>query len=184
MPLYHYPDQLETERLITRHLTQADIPVWAEFFQDPTAIEFFPTYQDRPAEDCSKEWVEKQLTRYANQHYGMQALIEKKTNRFIGQCGLLVKEINGQTELEVGYGLLKKYWGRGYAPEAARLFMGYAFEHHLANSVVSTIALDNVNSQRVAEKNGLVRDLATTHTDGLELYVYRIYKPEKLLMPS
>jgi RimJ/RimL family protein N-acetyltransferase len=179
MPGYHYPDQLQTERLITRYLTEADIPLWTEFFQEPEAIEFFPTYQGRLAEECSTEWINRQLTRYVNQQYGMQALIEKETNTFIGQCGLLIKDVNGTPELEVGYGLIKRYWGYGYAPEAAKLFLDYAFQCNLAESVVSTIATGNINSQRVAERNGLVRDLATTEADGMQLYVYRLHKPQE-----
>lgn len=178
MPPYHYPDQLQTKRLITRYLTKADIPVWAQFFQDPEAIEFFPMYQGRPHEECSTEWINRQLNRYANQQYGMQALIVKETNTLIGQCGLLIKDVNGTPELEVGYGLIKKYWGQGFAPEAARLFIDFAFQHHLAESVVSTIATGNYNSQQVAVKNGLFRDPTTTQADGLELYVYRIHKPK------
>jgi ribosomal-protein-alanine N-acetyltransferase len=172
---YHYPEDLQTKRLVARYLTEADVPAWAEFFKDEEAIEFFPMYHNRPPEESAKEWIEKQLTRYAKQEYGMQALIEKKTNTFIGQCGLVVKIVDGVEELEVGYGILKKFWGQGYAPEAARIFIDFAFTHHLTDSIISTIALDNLNSQRVAEKNGLVREKIFTMYD-MELYVYRLPK--------
>lgn len=175
MPRYHYPDQLQTERLITRHLTEADVPQWAEFFNDPEAIEFFPMYHNRPPEESAKEWIQRQLTRYAKKEYGMQALIDKQTNDLIGHCGLIAKVIDGIPELEVGYSIMKPYWGRGYAVEAARLFIDFAFEHKLVESVISTISPGNLKSIRVAEKNGLTLEKITIWQD-IELCVYRLHR--------
>ena len=176
MSTYHYPDQLETERLITRYLTEADVPLWMEFFKDPESIEFFPLYQNMTPEASAIEWIDRQTARYVNRQYGMQALIEKGTGTLVGQCGLLAKEIDGIPELEVGYSILKKYWGLGYAAEAARLFIDYAFDNRLVNSVISTISPGNTKSIRVAEKNGLVFEKISPWQD-MELCVYRIRKP-------
>ncbi len=177
MPPYHYPEGLETERLVARHLTEADVPTWAVFFEDPESIEFFPMYHNRPSEECANEWIESQRTRYAKQEYGMQALLDKKTGALVGQCGLIAKEIDGIPELEVGYSILKKYWGRGYAAEAARLFIDYAFQNNLVESVISTISPGNVKSIRVAEKNGLVFEKISPWR-GMELCVYRLQKAD------
>jgi len=176
MPPYHYPEGLETDRLVTRYLTEADVPLWAEFFKDPEAIEFFPVYKNMTHEASAIEWIGRQTTRYANQQYGMQALIEKSTGTLIGQCGLLAKEIDGIPELEVGYSILKKYWGIGYAAEAARLFIDYAFDNNLVESVISTISPGNMKSIRVAEKNGLVFEKISPWLD-MQLCVYRLPKP-------
>lgn len=176
MPTYHYPEGLQTERLITRHLIEDDISLWAEFFEEPEAIEFFPMYHHKPCEESATEWIERQRTRYANQEYGMQALIEKSTGNLVGQCGLIAKEIDGIPEVEVGYSILKKYWGLGYAAEAARLFIDYAFENNLVESVISTISPGNMKSIRVAEKNGLVFEKISPW-QGMELCVYRLHKP-------
>ena len=174
MPLYRYPEGLETDRLFTRYLTEADIPTWAVFFEDAECIEFFPMFHNRLPQECAGEWIERQRTRYANQEYGMQALLDKKTGAFVGQCGLIAKEIDGTPELEVGYSILKKYWGLGYAAEAARLYIDFAFEHRLVNSVISTIAPGNVKSIRVAEKNGLTFEKISIWQD-MELCVYRLH---------
>lgn len=172
---YHYPEGLETGRLITRHLIKADILVWADFFKEPEAIEFFPMYHNKPHEESASEWVNRQLTRYTKQEYGMQALLEKKTGAFVGQCGLIAKDIDGIPELEVGYSILKPYWGLGYAAEAARLFMDFAFNHQQASSIISTISPGNTKSIRVAEKNGLTFEKMTIW-QGIELCVYRLYR--------
>ncbi|GHB78702.1 GNAT family N-acetyltransferase [Persicitalea jodogahamensis] len=170
----YYADNHETERLRTRFLTSDDAEVWKEFFMDQEAVKFFPMAIFDSHEESSRHWIERQLTRYAKQQYGMQALIDKQSNAFVGMCGLMTQTVDDIVELEVGYHILKKYWGKGYAPEAARLFIGYAFAHNLSGSVVSIIDIENSNSQRVAEKNGLTREKQTQYM-GLDVYLYRIF---------
>ncbi len=172
---YTYQDLLRSPRLQTRFLTQDDIVIWTDFFKDEEAIEFMPTYGLTTNEERATRWIEKQFNRYATNRMGLQALMDKKSNTFIGQAGLLVQEVDGLIELEVGYHVFKKYWGQGYAPEAARLFLNHAFENNLSESVISIIDTRNVNSQRVADKNGLRREKQTTWSD-LNVYIYRIDK--------
>ncbi|MDQ3072321.1 MAG: GNAT family N-acetyltransferase [Bacteroidota bacterium] len=120
--------------------------------------------------------ISKQLDRYADQRFGLQAIIDKKSNTFIGQCGLLAQEVDGRSEIEVGYHVFKKYWGQGYAPEAARLFITYAFKNNLADSVISIIDVENIRSQKVAEKNGLKVDKQIKWVNGEDAYIFRIKK--------
>ena len=169
---YHYQDQLESARLRTRFIVPEDINIWIEFFHEPEAIELFPNYGLNTLEERVQHWINKQLTRYAENRYGLQMMLDKQTGEVIGQCGLLLQEVDGFPELEVGYHMLKKHWGKGYAPEAARLFLSYAFEHGLADSVISMIDVRNDKSMRVAEKNGLRREKQTTW-NGLDMYIYR-----------
>ena len=79
-------------------------------------------------------------------------------------------------EIEVGYHVLKKFWGQGYATEAAKLFIDYAFKNELANSIVSVIDVENFKSQKVAKKNGLTIDKKTKWLDHEDVYIYRIIK--------
>ncbi|MFZ1677386.1 MAG: GNAT family N-acetyltransferase, partial [Saprospiraceae bacterium] len=146
-----------------------------DFFKDEEAIELMPTYGLTTNKERATRWIEKQLDRYATNRMGHQALIDRNTNEFIGQAGLLVQEVDGITELEVGYHVFKKYWGQGYAPEAARLFLNYGFKNNLSDSIISIIDTRNLKSQRVADKNGLLREKQTTWSD-LNVYIYRIDK--------
>jgi RimJ/RimL family protein N-acetyltransferase len=102
-------------------------------------------------------------------------LLEKESNEFIGQCGLIKQEVDGKTEIEVGYHVFKKYWGRGFAPEAAKIFLEYAFNNNLSDSVISIIHVGNTKSQRVADKNGLTREKQTRWSD-LDVFIYRMHK--------
>jgi ribosomal-protein-alanine N-acetyltransferase len=170
---YIYEDGLQSDRIITRKLVYEDHKAWAGFFKDKEAVEFFPAFGPGSDEDRSKHWINRQLNRYMDKRFGLQALIDKRTGQFIGQCGLISQEVEGEAEIEVGYHLFKQFWGQGYAPEAARLFINYAFVNNLAASVISIIDIRNTKSQRVADKNGLTREKQTRWSN-LDVYIYRI----------
>lgn len=177
---YTYEDHLETKRLYTRFLTPEDTLLWSEFFNDKEATVFLPTFNLNSNTDKADQWIKRQLTRYRENNFGLQALILKETKEFVGQCGLIRQEVEGKMEIEVGYHIFKKHWGKGYAPEAARLFINYAFQNKLTSSVISIIDIGNVKSQRVAEKNGLIREKQVRWFNA-DVYIYRIGKPGLLL---
>jgi ribosomal-protein-alanine N-acetyltransferase len=175
MATYIYQDNLESDRLLTRKLAIDDSETWSDFFRDREAIEFLPNAGVISVDERAKLWIDKQLKRYADNQFGLQALIDKKTNQFIGQCGLLKQTVDERAEIEVGYHIFKKCWGQGYAPEAARLFIDYAFQNEITNSVISIIHVNNIKSQKVAHKNGLTREKQTIWM-GLDVFIYRINK--------
>lgn len=170
---YYYKAKLESERIVTRFLVPADAMHWCDFVRSKDATEFFPEYYapENPL-PAAEKFLSSQFTRYEEKTYGLKALIEKETGNFIGLCGLLGKEVDGNYEIEIGYQLLPQYWGKGYAAEAARLFMDFAIEHQLIDSLISIIDVGNVKSERVAEKNGFKRDKKTLY-QGLDVWVYR-----------
>ena len=175
MSTYIYTDGLESLRLRTRFLTINDVKPLTEFFEDEEAVEFIRPFLKPTPQESSQFTVDKQTQRYAENRYGLQVLTDKNSNEFIGLCGLLLQEVDGINEVEVGYHILKKHWGKGYAPEAARIFLDYAFKNKLSESIISVIDIKNVKSQRVAEKNGLVRGKQMQwHT--MDIFLYRILK--------
>jgi ribosomal-protein-alanine N-acetyltransferase len=173
-----YEDGLESQRLRTRFLTLDDIERWHDFFTDPLVLELFPASMLGPEDGRAKTWIERQLGRYHSGAFGHQALIHKKTGEFIGMCGLILQEVDGKPEVEVGYHILKQYRGKGYAPEAARLFIDYAFKNNITSSVISIISIANLNSQRVAVKNGLKVSRKTTWRD-MEVFIYQVNKNKR-----
>ncbi len=169
---YLYNDNLETDRLITRFLTKDDISIWAKFLGDKESIQFFPNTSFKSPEEHSEFWIEKQLLRYKENRYGLQALINKDTGEFIGQCGLLLQEIDGIPELEVGYHIFKNHRGKGYATEAAKTFKAYGLKHKQADSIISIIHTENLNSQNVAIKNGMQLEKKSKWMD-LDVLIFR-----------
>lgn len=150
-----YIDGLETTRLTTRFLSESDIPLWCEYFADPENCRFLPLADIPSLEEKAAIMVNYALTRYKNNTLGLQALITKDTGELIGMCGLLVQEINGKKEIEVGYHLLKRFWGKGYATEAAQIFRDYGFHNSDAAAIISIIDPLNEPSKKVARRNGM-----------------------------
>lgn len=178
MASYLYEDGLETNRLFTRKLVFEDHIIWKDFFDDQAAIEFIPAFGLSTSAERARHWIERQLIRYEENRFGHQALIDKNTNAFIGQCGLLLQEVDGQPELEVGYHILPRYWGKGYATEAAIMFKEYGLKHQLASSIVSIINVKNFRSQAVARKNGMIQERQSKWMDQ-DVFIYRTYSNEK-----
>lgn len=168
-----YSDKLESLRLKTRFIQPEDAIHWCAFVSDKTATEFFPDYYapDDPL-PAAERFLAKQFVRYKEKTFGLQALIEKQTGEFIGLCGLLLQTVDGKPELEVGYQILPRYWGKGYATEAARMFMDYTADNKLTYSIISVIDVGNIASEKVAEKNGLTREKRIIY-QGLDVWVYR-----------
>ncbi|WP_445589469.1 GNAT family N-acetyltransferase [Sunxiuqinia sp. A32] len=170
-----YLDGAETERLRIRKLELSDIAIWESFFENNDYLPYLGLDLSSDKKAQAKEWIEIQLRRYQEKRYGHHALIDKQTNQFIGQCGLLTQEIDGKTEIEIGYHILPAYWGKGYATEAANKFRDYAFQNNLCNSLISIIDIRNIASQKVAEKNGM-RKTRQIKYHGLDVFIYRIDK--------
>jgi RimJ/RimL family protein N-acetyltransferase len=84
--------------------------------------------------------------------YGMWGVFEKETNRLAGRVGFF--EPDGWPDFELAWTIGKEFWGKGYAPEAAKRCMEYAFHEMDRDHVVSLIDPLNVASIRVAEKIG------------------------------
>lgn len=168
---------IETERLLARKLTMEDVSIWLDFLQGEGSIEYLSFVE--PTIECSKWWIERQLNRYKNDGHGLMALNYKETRELVGQCGLLKQEVEGKTEWEIGYHIMPKHRGKGYATEAAIAFKEYAFKNNVADSLISIIHIDNIKSQKVAEKNGMKRDFLTKNYElmkGIPHYIYRINK--------
>jgi ribosomal-protein-alanine N-acetyltransferase len=172
-----YRDNLISERLITRKLTKDDVAIWTTFFEDKECAHFFPTMGLTNAKARAEHWIEKQLTRYAEDRFGLQALIHKQSGEFVGQCGLLLQEVDGEPVLEIGYSLLKQHWHKGYATEAAMLFKDYAFETGFSDELVSIIHTKNTASQKVAAQNGMT-NLKQTYFWDMDVFVFGISKSE------
>lgn len=167
-----------TDRLLFRKIDIADFEDWLKFFQDPRTSLHWIEEKISPELSCNS-WYQKQQWRYENDKGGMNALIEKSTSRLIGHAGLLVQQVDGVEELEIGYSLLPEFWHKGYAIEAAEECKRFAFQNNLADSLISIISTTNTPSQQVATKNGMVVEKKTRYRDN-EVFIYRMTKSQWL----
>lgn len=144
---------LETERLLLRPLAPSDEDAMFDLLGDPIAMQWFPRPLSR---EESREWIERNRRRFDEYGGGLFGLVLKENGELVGDCGPTRHEIKGRQELEIGYHLRRKYWNLGLATEAARACTRLAFERLNPQRVISMIRPENVQSRRVAEKNGLV----------------------------
>jgi len=105
----------------------------------------------------------------------MNVLIDKSTGQLVGQCGLLVQEVDGTEELEIGYSILPKFWNRGYATEAAKKCRDFAFINSYTDSLISIVHKENIKSEKVALKNGMLQTKQTVFKD-MPVNIFRIDK--------
>ena len=164
---------LETEHLILRRLRVDDVDAIFAVIGDPITMQFYPRRFERKD---AVEWIERNLRRYADDGHGLYAVVLKATGNVIGDCGLVTQQIEGGPELEVGYHLRRDHWGQGYATEAARACLDYAFRELAVEKVISLIRLENQPSGRVAERNGMRVERQIVHA-GLPHLVYAVCKP-------
>jgi len=162
----------ESERLLFRKLKQSDFNTWLAFHQDPRSFQFWNGMPKDPNEAC-QHWFDKAFYRYENKLGGMNVLIDKNTQEFIGQCGLLVQTVTETEELEIGYSMLPKFWRQGYATEAAKKCKLFAAENKFAKSLISIIHIDNIPSQKVALNNGMHLDKTTVYQNN-PVHIYRV----------
>ena len=144
---------LETVRLVLRPHEMADADALERFLSDPVAMEFYPAPLDRRGVE---EWIRRNQDRYSRDGFGKWAMVLKSTGEVGGSCGLVIQEVEGRREIEVGYNVRRDLWGQGYATEAAGALIDYAFGKLDAKRVIAMIRPENRNSIRVAEKNGMV----------------------------
>ena len=158
---------LETERLLLREMTQDDLPALQGILQDE---ETMYAYNGAFDEAETQAWLDRQLSRYAQYGFGLWAVVLKESGGMIGQCGLTMQPWRGDEVLEVGYLFNRAFWHHGYATEAARGCMEYAFDLLGAREVCSIIRKTNLPSRRVAERNGMtVRDSWVKHYRGIDM---------------
>ena len=115
---------METERLLLREMTDADLPALCRMLQDE---EVMYAYAHAFSDEEAHDWLSRQQARYRQYGFGLWAVILKSSGEMIGQCGVTVQDCNGREVLEVGYLFCKDFWGQGYATESAQACRDYAF---------------------------------------------------------
>lgn len=147
-----------SDRLNFNPLRADHIPIWSTFFIENPSARFVGSDQFShfsPTEKAAN-WINRQIEYMKSDRFGQLAVSLKSTKEFIGVAGIIVREINGQTEYEVTYSLLPTHWNQGYATEMAVHIKEWMFVNYQVESVISIIHQENAASIRVAEKNGMI----------------------------
>lgn len=146
MPLF------ETERLIARPLSPLDLSALAEILSDPEVMKY--SVRGVCDEDATRKFIDWCVACYSSHEVGPWALLEKVSGELIGFCGIGPELVNNAEEMNLGYRLAQKFWHQGFATEAVKGVMGYAFDQKHCESIVVIIEPEHTASVRVTEKAG------------------------------
>jgi RimJ/RimL family protein N-acetyltransferase len=143
---------LQTPRLKLREFIAHDVDALALILSDPETMRYYPAPYDRAGVE---RWIERNRERYGEDGVGLWAMELISAEGLIGDCGIVVQQVDGEGMYEIGYHLRRDFWGRGLATEAAAACRDWAFAHLKAERLISLIRPENVASRRVAERVGM-----------------------------
>ena len=147
----------ETKRLLLRELLPADAAGMFELDSDPEVHRYVGRNPVTTIEQSQAQiaFIRQQ---YIHNGIGRWAVVEKQTNSFMGWAGLklITEPTNNHVHYhDIGYRLIRRYWGQGYATEAAAAARDYAFEQLQLPAIYGITDVQNLASRRVLEKIGL-----------------------------
>lgn len=144
----------ETDRLIVRPLQPEDAEVYFQLHGDPEIMKYIRPAKSR--QECDQLLMEHIGLNQTLFPFGRWLAEDKLTREVVGS--FVIIPINDSPHMQLGYSLLKKNWGKGYATELTEGGLRYAFTQTPLD-VIYAIAEDaNVASQKVLTKAGFRTD--------------------------
>jgi ribosomal-protein-alanine N-acetyltransferase len=143
--------QTETPRLRLRPFTLAGLDDLHQLFSDPEVMRHVGDGVFTRAQTEAN--LARMIGHWERLGFGMWALHDKQSGRFVGRCG--IKPLGDTPEIELGYTLHREFWGRGLAAEAARASLRLGFEAAGLPRIVAIARPENLRSRRVMEKVGM-----------------------------
>ena len=163
---------IETERLILREMTEADLDALYAVLGDSEIMRYYPYVFDRQR---VQRWIETNIARYRVFGFGLWAVCLRETGEMIGDCGLTVQDINGFIRPEIGYHIRANRQRMGYAKEAAAAVRDWAIQHTPFRMLFSYMKSSNLASARTAVSIGMQLTETYPDAEGDETAVYAIH---------
>lgn len=158
----------QSNTIFIREFRPEQQQLFIALFEDEEVSRFLPLRST--AENL--ELFQDALANYRNSPLGRWGIFDAQTHDFIGMC--LARNFKyDPNQVEIGYVLAKKYWGKRIGSEVSKALVAYCFTHTNTEQVVAVTHLDNIGSQKVLEKAGLKR-LANLKRDDQELAYFSI----------
>ena len=173
----------ETNRLILREILPEDEAGFFELDSDPEVHKYIGSKPINTIEQA-REVIRFIRQQYIDNGIGRWAIIEKNTNNFIGWTGL--KLIRTQTNnhinyYDLGYRLIKRHWGNGFATEAAFASLDYGFNKLALQEIYADANIENEGSINILKKVGL-RFVETFEKEGVINNWYQIKRYDWIKM--
>ena len=145
---------LDTARLHLRPFTLDDLDAHARLYADPEITRWLSDgpWSGHVARERSERAVRRFVSHWKACGYGVWAVEDRSTGRFLGQCGL--NTLPGG-EVEILWAIERDAWGQGLASEAARAALAYAFDVVGLERVIALARPKNAPSRRIMDKLGM-----------------------------
>ena len=148
---------LETERLILRKIGEGDAELQYRVLNTPAVMEHLGGPKEMHEIEAKHA---RTMAWFARDGFGFMMMIEKDTGEMVGHAGL--KKVDNPLapnvgDYEIGWLVREDRWRRGYAGEAMRAVIDWAFTRHDASHLVALTSGSNEPSWRLMEKLGMVR---------------------------
>lgn len=162
---------LETERLILRQFSAEDAEFILQLVNEPSFLQNIGDRGVRTLEHARAYISNGPVASYAKNGFGLYLVTRKETGESIGMCGLIKRDT--LDDVDIGYAFLPKFWGKGYAVEAAQAVKAHAKDVIGLKRLVAITNPDNEGSIRVLEKIGLrFERMVQLSADDIELKLF------------
>lgn len=151
---------IETARLLMRGFTLEDLPILIEQRADPEVNKYLGGAERQNAESLAKR-IKFYIDCCEKYGFGTCAIIWKETGEIISSSG--IQPLDGTSEIEVGYTLIKKFWRRGIGLEAAKAWLDFGFNVKKLPRIVAVAYPENIGSWRIMEKLGMKYEKTEMH---------------------
>ncbi len=168
---------IETERLNLRHLHVDDADFILELINEPDWIKYIGDRGVRTVDDAQSYILEGPMAMYKEHGIGLYLVEIKKCATPIGVCGLIQRDF--LRDVDIGFGFLSKYWGLGYAYEAAQATLTYGTKELGYHRIAGFTSLNNEKSANLLRKLGM-RDEGNIRYASTAEYVRLFAKEFKL----
>ena len=172
--------ETDTTRLRLRQWRDSDLAPFFELACDPLVMEFLLPLPTRADSDAA---VARTRSRIAENGWGFWAVEHRESGEFMGFTGLNspAAELPFSPCVEIGWRFARRWWGHGYASEAARAALQVGFEQLGLQEIVAFTAWNNTRSAAVMQRIGMKEDIdgAFDHPlvpEGHALRRHRLYR--------
>lgn len=153
-------DRFTTARLLAERLAASHLPQLRQMDQNELFMASLGGVRDEPG---TQAYFDMNVAHWVEHGFGLWMLRHREGGAVIGRAVLRHLDVDGADEVEIGYGFLPEFWGRGLATEVARACVGIGLERVELSSVIGITLPTNVTSRRVMEKAGLTYEREISH---------------------
>lgn len=146
---------LETERLKIFVPEQESLENRYNLLSDAKVTKYIGNGSPKTLSEV-KKGLDKSIEHFMKYGFTLFDVFEKDSNEFIGEAGLIyLAFVRSNEDVEVGYKLHQKYWGKGYATELANAFIKWGFAQLNLTKIVACCFPENAASSKVMLKAGM-----------------------------